>query len=208
MSLTDRLFPFRAGPWSQRCARLTVALLAGFTAGVGHSGPAAVSGTTAQWGFVADRASEEVPLDASTACGLPGFQTALVQRLNAARAVARSCGNSVMPAAGPLVWNQRLFSAADRHARDMATRNYFSHTSLDGRSLAQRVAAEGYAWTSVGENLAGGQATVDGVIAGWLSSPGHCSNLMSRQFEAVGMSCVRQTGSRFGHYWVMVLARP
>ena len=152
--------------------------------------------------------SNKVPLDASTACGLPGFQTALVQRLNAARAVARSCGNTVMPAAGPLVWNQRLFSAADRHARDMATRNYFSHTSLDGRSLAQRVAAEGYAWTSVGENLAGGQATVDGVIAGWLSSPGHCSNLMSRQFEAVGVSCVRQAGSRFGHYWVMVLARP
>ena len=33
MSLTDRPFPFRAGPWSQRCARFTVALLAGFTAG-------------------------------------------------------------------------------------------------------------------------------------------------------------------------------
>ncbi|MBE0589379.1 MAG: CAP domain-containing protein [Hydrogenophaga sp.] len=113
-----------------------------------------------------------------------------------------------MPVAGPLVWNQRLFSAADRHARDMATRNYFSHTSLDGRSLAQRVAAEGYAWTSVGENLAAGQSTVDGVLSGWLSSPGHCSNLMSRQFEAVGVSCVRQAGSRFGHYWVMVLARP
>jgi uncharacterized protein YkwD len=208
MSLTDRPFPFRARPWSQRCVRFTVALLAGFTAGVGHSGPAAVSGTTAQWVFVADRAAEGVPLDASTACGLPGFQTALVQRLNAARAVARSCGSTALPAAGPLVWNQRLFSAAARHARDMASRNYFSHTSLDGRSLAQRVAAEGYPWTSVGENLAAGQTTVDGVISGWLASPGHCSNLMSRQFEAVGVSCVRQAGSRFGHYWVMVLARP
>lgn len=208
MSLTDRPFPFRDGPWSQRCARLAVALLAGLAAGVGHSGPAAVSGTTAQVVFVADRASEGVPLEASTVCGLPGFQAALEQRLNAARAEARSCGNTVLPAAGPLDWNQRLFSAAARHARDMATRNYFSHTSLDGRSLAQRVEAEGYAWTSVGENLAGGQTTVEGVITGWLSSPGHCSNLMSRQFEAVGVSCVRQAGSRFGHYWVMVLARP
>jgi uncharacterized protein YkwD len=208
MSFTDRPFPFCAGSWSQRCARFTVALLAGFTVGVGHSGPAVVSGTAAQRVFVADRASDGVPLNASTACGLPDFRAALEQRLNAARAVARSCGNSVMPVAGPLVWNQRLFSAADRHARDMATRNYFSHTSLDGRSLAQRVAAEGYAWTSVGENLAAGQSTVDGVLSGWLSSPGHCSNLMSRQFEAVGVSCVWQAGSRFGHYWVMVLARP
>jgi uncharacterized protein YkwD len=207
MFLTDRPFPFRTGPWSPRCARFTVALLAGLTAGVDHS-DAAVSGTTAQMVFVVERASAGLPLDASTACGLPGFQAALVQRLNAARAVARSCGNTVMPAAGPLLWNEHLFSAAARHARDMATRNYFSHTSLDGRSLPQRVAAEGYAWTSVGENLAGGQTSVDGVIAGWLSSPGHCSNLMSQQFEAVGVSCVRQAGSRFGHYWVMVLARP
>lgn len=113
-----------------------------------------------------------------------------------------------MPAVHPLTWEPRLFSAAARHAWDMASRNYFSHTSLDGRVLAQRVSAEGYAWTSVGENLAVGEPTVEGVIAGWLSSPGHCGNLMSRDFAEVGVSCVLQPAHPRAPYWALVLARP
>lgn len=113
-----------------------------------------------------------------------------------------------MPAAPPLAWEPRLFHAAARHAQDMASSRYFSHTSLDGRLLAQRVTAEGYAWSSVGENLAAGEPTLEGVIAGWLSSPGHCSNLMSRDFAEVGVSCVLPTSNPRVPYWAMVLARP
>ncbi|MDP3886547.1 CAP domain-containing protein [Hydrogenophaga sp.] len=208
MRLTNWSFCCRAGSWLPRSVGLSTSLLVAFAAGAGHSVPARAGDIATRVADAADRVPALSLPDTGTGCGLPGFQAALERRINAARAVARSCGSTVMPADGPLVWNDRLFSAAARHARDMATRNYFSHTSLDGRSLAQRVTAEGYPWTSVGENLAAGQATVDGVISGWLASPGHCRNLMSRQFEAVGVSCVRQAGSRFGHHWVMVLARP
>lgn len=149
-----------------------------------------------------------VLLDGANSCGLPGFRASLEQRINAARARSRRCGAAFMPAAAPLSWNQRLFSAAARHATDMAARNYFSHVSLDGRTLAQRVSDEGYAWTSVGENLAAGQDTVEAVVAGWLASPGHCSNFMGRQFTEVAVSCVQRTGSTYGHYWTLVLARP
>lgn len=149
------------------------------------------------------------PLDRQTSCGLPGFRAALVARINAARAQPRMCGSRAMPAVPPLYWDPRLFNAAARHAQDMAMRNYFSHTSLDGRVLAQRVSAEGYAWTSVGENLAWGEPSVESVIAGWLSSPGHCSNLMSRDFADFGVSCVLQPSDRTAApYWAMVLARP
>ena len=58
------------------------------------------------------------------------------------------------------------------------------------------------------ENLAWGEPSVEGVIAGWLSSPGHCSNLMSRDFVEVGVSCVLQPSDRTVPYWAMVLARP
>ena len=156
------------------------------------------------WACVASGES----LDDRTSCGLPGFRVALEQRINAARAEPRMCGSRAMPAAPPLAWNPRLFNAAARHAWDMASRRYFSHTSLDGRVLAQRVSAEGYSWTSVGENLAMGEPTVEGVIAGWLASPGHCSNLMSRDFVEVGVSCVLQPTGRAAPYWAMVLARP
>lgn len=152
--------------------------------------------------------SSLVVLDAGTSCGLPDFRSSLLQQINAARAVARSCGGTAMPAAAPLAWNDRLFSAAARHSSDMAVNNYFSHTGLDGRSAAQRIAAEGYAWTWVGENIAAGQASVSVVMGGWLASPGHCANIMRAEYRDVGVSCVQRSGSTYGRYWTMTLARP
>lgn len=147
-------------------------------------------------------------LDASTSCGLPDFRNSLLQQINAARATARSCGATTLPAAAPLAWNDRLFSAAARHSRDMATNNYFSHTGLDGRTASQRIAAEGYAWSWVGENIAGGQSSVSTVMSGWLASPGHCANIMRAEYRDVGVSCVQRAGSTYGTYWTMALARP
>ena len=149
-----------------------------------------------------------IGLDASTSCGMPGFQADLLQQINNARAIARQCGANAMPAAAPLSWNARLFSAAARHSRDMARNDYFSHTSLDGRSMGERVNNEGYAWTAVAENIAAGQGSVSAVMATWLSSPGHCANIMRANHAHVAVSCVHQTGSRYGRYWTMVLAKP
>lgn len=147
-------------------------------------------------------------LDASTSCGLPDFRNSLLQQINAARATARSCGVTALPATAPLAWNDRLFSAAARHSRDMATNNYFSHTGLDGRTASQRVAAEGYAWSWVGENIAAGQSSVTSVMSGWLASAGHCANIMRAEYRDVGVSCVQRSGSTYGTYWTMTLARP
>jgi uncharacterized protein YkwD len=170
---------------------------------VGLSPPSASGGS----GSVGS-GSSLVALDASTSCGLPDFRNSLLQQINAARAVARSCGGTAMPAASPLAWNDRLFSAAARHSSDMAVNNYFSHTGLDGRSAAQRVAAEGYAWSWVGENIAAGQSSVSVVMGGWLASPGHCANIMRAEYRDVGVSCVQRSDSTYGHYWTMTLARP
>ncbi len=111
-----------------------------------------------------------------------------------------------MTAARPLAWNARLAEAAELHSVDMAARRYFDHVSPDGKRVSQRVAAQGYPWRMVGENLAGGDTTVAGVISGWLASPGHCKNLMSPAYAEVAVSCVRQPGSQWGNYWTMVLA--
>ncbi len=147
-------------------------------------------------------------LDASTSCGLPDFRNSLLQQINAARAVARTCGATAMPAVSALTWNDRLFSAAARHSQDMATNNYFSHTGLDGRSAAQRIAAEGYAWSWVGENIAAGQSSVSAVMSGWLGSEGHCANIMRAEYRDVAVSCVQRSGTTYGRYWTMTLARP
>lgn len=111
-----------------------------------------------------------------------------------------------MNVARALVWDRALAEAAEQHSVDMAVRRYFDHLSPDGKRVSQRVTAQGYNWRMVGENLAGGDSTVSDVISGWLESPEHCQNMMSPAYAEVGVSCVRQPGSKWGTYWTMVLA--
>lgn len=148
-----------------------------------------------------------VALDASVTCGISNFQALILQQINTARAQARSCGSTAFAATTALAWSDPLFAAAAKHSADMARNNFFSHTSLDGRTPGQRITAEGYAWRSFGENIAAGQGSIDAVMAGWLASPGHCANIMATGFADVAVACVRQSGSTYGTYWTMDLAR-
>lgn len=141
-------------------------------------------------------------------CNLANFQADLLQQINAARAAGRSCGATAFAATSALAWNARLFTAAEGHSRDMANNNYFSHTSLDGRSASRRVTDAGYVWRATGENIAAGQRDVSTVMNGWLASEGHCRNIMNPSYQDVAVACVQQTGSTYGRYWTMVLARP
>jgi uncharacterized protein YkwD len=151
-------------------------------------------------------ADGQVQLDGASTCGLPDFQNSLLAEINAARAEARSCGALSMPAVGALTWNSRLFSAAARHSADMATHDYFSHTGRDGRTPGQRISAEGYRWSIAGENIAAGQTSVASVMAGWLASPDHCTNLMSNAHREVGVACVvAPVGATYSRYWTMKL---
>jgi uncharacterized protein YkwD len=90
----------------------------------------------------------------------------------------------------------------------MAARNYFSHTSADGRSMVDRVEATGYDWSTLGENIAGGQRSVDEVVAGWMNSEGHCANLMNPRFTEMGVACARNDASTYDLYWTQNLGRP
>lgn len=145
---------------------------------------------------------------ADTTCALPGFQAEVMRQVNAARAVARSCGSTAMPAVAPLAWSDPLFTAAARHSLDMASHNHFDHTGTDNSSSAQRVTDAGYVWAATGENIAAGHSNVSAVVAGWLGSEGHCRNLMSASFRDVAVSCVQRSGTTYRWYWTMVLARP
>ena len=148
-----------------------------------------------------------IALSPATSCGLSGLREAVLAQVNTARAAARSCGGQAMAAARPLAWNDVLFSTAARHSVDMASRNYFSHTSPEGVDMGQRASAEGYAWSSLGENIAAGNSTVSGVMALWLASPGHCSNIMNPAFTEVAVACVARPGTVWGTYWTMALGR-
>lgn len=112
-----------------------------------------------------------------------------------------------MAPARPLAWNGALASAASKHSADMARRNYFDHSSPEGKRARQRVEAERYDWRVVGENIAGGDTSVNAVMDGWIASSEHCRNIMDPAFAEVGVACVQRNGTAWGTYWTMVLGR-
>lgn len=118
----------------------------------------------------------------------------LLQLVNDVRATGCTCGTTVMPPAGNVVWNDDLAKAAYDHSVDMKTNNYFSHTGLDGSDPGQRIADAGYSWSTYGENIANGYPTEQAVMSAWLGSEGHCKNIMSANFSDMGVG-------RDGNYW-------
>lgn len=149
------------------------------------------------------------PTAVGSTCGLPDFADAALLRINRMRAAGASCGSAgnFAPAAA-LTWNAQLTQAAESHSQDMVEKNFFGHAGSTGSSLSDRVNATGYAWSSLGENIAAGYGDVDKVMAGWTASDGHCANLMNPQFNQVGLVCVTGTATTgYGNYWTMDLAR-
>jgi uncharacterized protein YkwD len=123
----------------------------------------------------------------------------LLQLVNNLRTNGCTCGSTNMPKVAAVVWNDLLEQAATAHSQDMATKNYFSHTSQDGRTPSQRLTAVGYAWKTYGENIASGYTTEESVINGWKNSEGHCKNIMNASMTEMGIG-------RSENYWTQILS--
>ncbi|MFT6984864.1 MAG: hypothetical protein ACJAT7_000665 [Psychromonas sp.] len=136
------------------------------------------------------------------------FNQEMLFAVNAARAQARKCGGRSMPAVAELTWNKQLQQAAFVHSTNMARYDFFSHTGLDGKEVSQRIRDQGYNWRSAGENISAGAADVATVMAGWLSSPGHCLNIMSANFTEMAAAVVTNNSTYYGSYWTQVFAAP
>lgn len=130
----------------------------------------------------------------------------VLRLVNAARSQVQHCGRSVMPAVPSLRLNQLLNDAALVHAQDMLRFNYFDHTGHDGSSPAERVAATGYRYRIVGENLAAGPETPLEAVRGWMASPGHCQNIMDNRFTELGVAFAADRSGQPRIVWVQEFA--
>ncbi|WP_432513847.1 CAP domain-containing protein [Kineococcus sp. SYSU DK001] len=112
--------------------------------------------------------------------------------------------NLARTAAGcaPLVLDQALTLAADRHTADMVASSVMSHTGTDGSSPRTRLAAAGVFPSRTAENVAVGYDAA-GVVDAWLASPGHRANLLDCRLTTVGIS--EEQGAA-GSWWTQVLA--
>lgn len=133
---------------------------------------------------------------------------AILQQVNQARASPRTCGAQAFAAAAPLAWNARLAGSALAHSRDMAARNYFSHTDKGGSQAGVRAQHAGYRWQRIGENIAAGQGSAAQAVAGWLASPSHCPNIMNPHFTEMGAAYAVNPQSDSLIYWTQVFGTP
>jgi uncharacterized protein YkwD len=142
-------------------------------------------------------------------CNLPDFAASALARINQWRSTAVDCrSRGHFAPTTPLSWNGSLAEAALGHSEDMAARNYFSHTSADGRSMVDRIDAAGYAWSALGENIAAGYPSINAVVDGWIASDGHCANLMNPAFRDMALVCVPGTPtSTYRTYWTLELGK-
>jgi uncharacterized protein YkwD len=135
--------------------------------------------------------------------GIPLIKLELLELVNEVRSQGYNCNGAYYFPAEPLTWNHKLHLAAQLHAEDMSENSYFSHNSADGRTPKDRINEQNYSWTTFGENIAYGFNSAQGVLNAWLSSEGHCKNIMKKEFSEIGIGY-----SENGHYWVQVFARP
>jgi uncharacterized protein YkwD len=84
----------------------------------------------------------------------------------------------------------------------MVAEHFFAHESPDGGTLTDRLTGAGYVapdgdWV-IGENIAWGQgelSTPRSIVAAWMASPGHRANILTREYDEIGIGVTLGTPS-------------
>lgn len=72
------------------------------------------------------------------------------------------------------------------HSADMFRKGYFAHTSPEGKNVSDRALDKGYIYLVIGENLAYAPS-VELAHKGLMNSPGHRANILSPEFNKIGI---------------------
>jgi len=118
------------------------------------------------------------------------------QRVNAERAKV---------GAPPLQWLDPAAAAAFLHSLDMSDRDYFDHVNPEGQGPGTRLGLMGVSWSAYAENIAMGYVDADEVMAGWMASEGHRTNLLNPAYTHVGIGVRWAAG---GPFWTQDFVRP
>jgi uncharacterized protein YkwD len=123
-----------------------------------------------------------------------------------------------------LTWNDALSRIAIKHSRDMASRNYLSHDTPEGKGFSYRYQQAGYAceirvgmvvYTGA-ENIAlsrlynamkrengiayynwnSAQEIAQRTVDGWMNSPGHRENILTPYWRQEGIGIVIGPGNK------------
>jgi uncharacterized protein YkwD len=102
-----------------------------------------------------------------------------------------------------LTVNPLLVQAAQAKADDMASKDYFAHTSPEGLTSWYWFDQVGYKYTYAGENLAVDYGDSGDVERAWLNSPTHRANIMDSHYTQIGIATA--VGTFQGHQATFVV---
>jgi hypothetical protein len=120
---------------------------------------------------------------------------------------------NAVAAAPPVAMNTQLLAAARVHSQDMFVNAYQGHTGTDASSPGDRITAQGYTWSTYGENVyayatsvfygyAGFEVDWGSGTGGMQTPPGHRLNNHSSSFREVGVGVVNGVNGEFGPQFV------
>lgn len=101
-----------------------------------------------------------------------------------------------------LALDNAISEVARTKSKDMATNNYFGHTSPTYGSAGDMLNKFGITWSAWGENIASGQKTPEEVMDAWMNSPSHRENILSPNFAFIGVGYY--TDSNGKAYWTQM----
>ncbi|MBK5242760.1 CAP domain-containing protein [Clostridium sp.] len=102
----------------------------------------------------------------------------------------------------PLKLNWQLSRVARYKSQDMIDKKYFSHQSPTYGSPFVMMKDFGIRFSAAGENIAYGQRTATEVMNGWMNSPGHRANILSKNFTEIGVGLAKKSDGTL--YWTQM----
>jgi uncharacterized protein YkwD len=94
----------------------------------------------------------------------------------------------------PLTSSKRLAQAALAHTRSMIVGGFFAHQGPTEPALVSRLREVKFSGAA-GENLGAGTGALSSPVAmvdGWMHSPPHRANLLSKRWRAIGIGFLAQ----------------
>lgn len=176
---------------------------AGFPSALPFPMPSAFPFPTGTAAPVPTTAPPPAPTPSSWSPASAAMEDKVLALVNQHRAMGAICGTKTFGPAPPLGPDPMaaLQKAARGHSQDMATKNYFSHDAPDGRRPQDRMKAAGFFGGYSGENIAAGNETAEATVGQWMKSPGHCENIMDKDFKYLGVGYFGNPAAQYKHYW-------
>jgi uncharacterized protein YkwD len=147
--------------------------------------------------------SPQIPAIVSLSDDPAALEALLVASINQVRAA------NGLP---PYRHSPELSAAARAHSCDLASHGLISHTSSDGRTLAERLSGAAPAWEWPSESIAGGIADPAAAVALWMDEPPdgwHRRNILDVDQREVGAGYCYAADDPTGnhHYWTADFSR-